>query len=180
MILSPESLRNQLFVSSPYDRYYFDFHSPTHLNTGNYFIGLLIGYFYYQYKQAGYRHRRNLFLHGLWHLSYIMTFVLSCVGIYFYENNIEKGFGSAFLGATFRHIYGPVLGVLLVGIFFRYGLFIPKLYNYGMYRILARLSFSVYMTHLTIGSFMITGRIFPLEVNDAALVTFTGVVYMLR
>lgn len=180
LILSPETLRNQLMTTSPYDRYFYDYHSPTHLNTGNYFIGVVIGYFYYQHKQSGNRHRRNIFLHGLWHLSYIMTFVLCFVGIYFYENDIEKGFVSALIGAILKHIYGPVLGVLLVGIFFRYGSFIPKFYNYGMYRILARLSFSVYMVHVTIGSIIITGQSYPVEINNPMMNAFTSAVYVLR
>lgn len=180
MILSPETLRNQLITTSPYDKYFYDFHSPTHLNTGNYSIGLVIGYFYYHLKQSGYRHKKNIFFHTLWHLSWMTTFVLCFVGVYFYENDIEKGVWSALLGAFFKHIYGPVLGILLVGIFFRYGHFIPKMYNYGMYRILARLSFSVYMVHVTVGSLIITGNNFPIEINDAMLNAFTGAVYMIR
>lgn len=181
MMLTPESLRNQLMdSSSPYDRYYFDFHSPTHLNTGNYFIGLVIGYFYYQFKQAGKKHRKTLFLSIIWHLSYIMTFVLCFVGLFFYKNDIEKGIWSAFLGAFFKHIYAPVLGVLLLGIIFRYGFFIPRWYNYGMYRVLARLSFSVYMVHVSIASVFITGFKNPIEVNNATLNAFTGAVYLIR
>jgi peptidoglycan/LPS O-acetylase OafA/YrhL len=168
MILTPETLRNQLIVTSPYDRYFYDFHAPTHLNTGNYLIGVLIGYYYYQYKQAGYRHKHNPLLHVTWHLSYISTFLLCFVGIYFYENDMEKGFLSALIGAILKHIYAPVLGVLLVGIFYRYGHVIPKIFNYGMYRLLARLSFSVYMVHVTIGALI------------ATLIAFTAAVYVLR
>lgn len=180
LILSPETLRNQLMTTSPYDRYFYDFHSPTHLNTGNYFIGVVIGYFYYEFKQSGKRHVRNVFYHILWHLSYMMTFALCFVGIYFYENDIEKGVVSALIGAIMKHIYAPVLGVLLVGIFLRYGAFIPKFYNYGMYRILARLSFSVYMVHVTIGSLIITSQHFPVEINNSSMNGFTAAVYVLR
>jgi hypothetical protein len=76
---------------------------------------------------------------------------LCLIGFYFYEYDIEIGFLSALLGALLKHIYGPIIGILFIGIFQRYGWLIPKMFNYGMYRILARLSFSVYMVHLTIG-----------------------------
>lgn len=180
LILTPETLRNQLITTSPYDRYYFDFHSPTHLNTGNYFIGVVIGYYYYNFKQSGQRHRRNFFYHSIWHLSWIMTFVLCFMGIYFYENEIKKGIVSALIGAFLKHFYAPVLGVLMVGIFFRYGSFIPKMFNYGMYRVLARLSFSVYMVHVTLGSIMITSQSYPNEVNHAVLSSFVSAVYVIR
>lgn len=148
--------------------------------SGNYFIGFVIGYFYYQYKQTLHRHRRTILNQILWHLSYMMTFVLCFIGIYFYEHDIEKGLLSAFLGAFLKHIYGPILGVLLVGIFFRYGHFIHKCYNYGFYRVLGRLSFSVYMVHVTVVSVLISGQRFPLEINNATLNAFTFGVYCIR
>jgi peptidoglycan/LPS O-acetylase OafA/YrhL len=150
-MLPPELLRNQL-IGGDFEKYFYFFHTPTHLNTGNYLIGLIFGYFYQQYKQANGNnyHRRTILLNTLWHCSYIMTFLLCFVGIYFYEHDMELGFISSLLGAFFKHIYGVVIGILLIGIFLRYGWIIPKLYNYGMYRVLARLSFSVYMVHFTI------------------------------
>lgn len=138
--------------NAEYDRYFYDFHAPTHLNTGNYLIGLVIGYFYYQYKQAnGTIGNQSTTFNILWHCSYLLTFILCFIGFYFYEYDMEFGFLSAFLGAFLKHVYGPVIGILFIGIFYRYGWIIPKIFNYGMYRILARLSFSVYMVHLTIG-----------------------------
>lgn len=152
MMLPPENLRNQLIGNPEYDRYFYDFHAPTHLNTGNYLIGLVIGYFYYQNKQANGRNRNQSTLFTiLWHCSYLLTFILCFIGFYFYEYDMELGFLSALLGAFLKHIYGPIIGILFIGIFYRYGWVIPKLFNYGMYRILGRLSFSVYMVHLTIG-----------------------------
>lgn len=136
-----------------YDRYFYQYHAPTHLNAGNYLVGLVIGYYYYQYKQGNGKdtHKKTFLLNVLWNCSWIMTFVLIFVGLYFYENDIELGLFSSLLGAFFKHFYGAVLGVLLVGIFLRYGYIVPYVYNHGMHRILARLSFSVYMVHISIG-----------------------------
>lgn len=102
------------------------------------------------------------------------------MGIYFYEHTIEKGFVSALLGAIFKHLYGPILGVLMVGVFYRYGWIMPKIFNYGFFRVLARLSFSVYMVHVTIGALFIAGHKFPFEVNNANLAMLTAAVYSLR
>lgn len=152
MMLPPENLRNQMIGNPEYDRYFYDFHAPTHLNTGNYLIGLVIGYFYYQNKQAnGTNRNQSTLFNILWHCSYLLTFILCFIGFYFYEYDMELGILSALLGAFLKHIYGPIIGILFIGIFYRYGWVIPKMFNYGMYRILARLSFSVYMVHLTIG-----------------------------
>ncbi|CAG9806696.1 unnamed protein product [Chironomus riparius] len=180
LMLPPENLRNQLMGNPEYDRYFYDFHAPTHLNTGNYLIGLVIGYFYYQYKQSnGRTDNRSAFLNVLWHCSYLLTFILCFIGFYFYEYDIKLGIWSALLGALLKHIYGPIIGILFVGIFNRYGWLIPKMFNYGMYRILARLSFSVYMVHLTMGCLIIMKNKFPIESNNSMLLSSTVIVYTL-
>lgn len=152
LMLPPETLRNQLIGGTDYDRYLYQYHTPTHMNTGNYLVGLVFGYFYYEYKlKKAAIHTKTFFLNVLWNCSWFMTFILCLSGLYFYENDIELGLLSSLLGAFFKHFYGAVLGVLIVGIFLRYGYIIPYIYNYGMHRILARLSFSVYMVHISIG-----------------------------
>lgn len=180
LILSPETLRNQLIETSPYDRYFYEYHSPTHLNTGNYLIGLTVGYFYYEFKKSGAKHRRTLINQILFHGAYMMTFVLSFIGIYFYETDIEKGVWSALIGAILKHIYGPIFGFILVGMVLRYGQVIPRVFNYGYYRVLARLSFSVYMIHVSVAAAYITGHQHQLEINNLMLNSFAGIVYLIR
>lgn len=109
-----------------------------------------------------------------------MTFVLCFIGLYFYENDIEKGVWSALLGAFLKHVYGPILGFLLVGIVFRYGQVVPRLFNYGYFRVLARLSFGVYMIHVTLVSAFISSHQHQLEINNIMLNSFSGTIYLMR
>lgn len=199
LMLPPEALRDQLIGGSVYDRYLYQYHTPTHLNTGNYLVGLVIGFYYYQYRQTNGKshHEKIFFLNALWNCSWIIILTLSLIGLYFYENDIELGVLSSLLGAFFKHFYGVILGVSLVGIFLRYGFFVPNIFNYGMHRILARLSFSVYMVHISIGcvfflilcfnAILITSRSlfimknkFLIEINNSMLTAFTGIIYLLR
>lgn len=153
LMLPPESLRDQLVGGSEHDRYLNLYHTPTHLNSGNYLVGLVIGYFYYHHKQANGRimHNKNFWTYVLWNCSWCINFALCFVGLYFYEHDIDLGIMSSLLGAFFKHFYGIVLGILIIGIFYRYGSIIVNIFNYGMYRVLGRLSFSVYMVHIFIG-----------------------------
>lgn len=153
LMLPPETLRDRLVGGTEYDRYLNQYHTPTHLNSGNYLVGLVIGYFYYNHKQANGRimHDKNFWTYVLWNFAWCINFALCLIGFYFYENDIELGLMSSLLGAFFKHFYGIVLGILIIGIFFRYGSIIVDIFNYGMYRVLGRLSFSVYMVHIFIG-----------------------------
>lgn len=173
------SLRNHFYVTTELDSYFYDFHVPAHLNSGNYLIGIFFGYTYYEFKKSGGKHYHKTWLQVLWHLSYLSTFFLSLIGIYFYENDIEKGFVSAILGAIFKHIYGPAIGITIVGIFLRYGHSMPKIFNYGMYRVLARLSFSVFMVHITIGWLIIAKAKYPVEMNNSMINAWVGAIYLL-
>ncbi|CAO1306715.1 unnamed protein product [Diamesa hyperborea] len=170
LLLPPETLRNQLYFTTAIDNNFFDYHSPTHLNSGNYLIGLSIGLWYHRYKKANKKHHQKPWLNILWHCSYVCHFVLIFVGFYFYENNIELNIFTALLSAIYKHIYGLVIGVTIVGIIFKYGFIIPKIFNHPMYRILGRLSFSVYMGHVSILVLLLAKSKNMTEVNDATSV----------
>lgn len=149
LIIPPESLRNQILGRDEYDGYFASFHAPTHFNAGNYLIGLIMGYFYFEYKQhkAISSHSRSIAYHILWLVCVYLMYVLAFVGVYFYEYDMPLGILSSLLGAFFKHIYGPLFGVMLIGMFFGYGWLLPKMLNYGMFRVVGRLTFSVYLVH---------------------------------
>ena len=47
------NLRNQLFEASETEpNYFMTLYSPTHLNGGNYFIGMAVGIFYFHLKAS--------------------------------------------------------------------------------------------------------------------------------
>lgn len=47
------NLRNQLFQANDTEpNYFMTLYSPTHLNSGNYFIGMAVGLFYFHLKAS--------------------------------------------------------------------------------------------------------------------------------
>lgn len=47
------NLRNQHFLANETELDYFgDHYAPTHMNAGNYFIGVAVGVIYYNFKKA--------------------------------------------------------------------------------------------------------------------------------
>ncbi|CAO1307095.1 unnamed protein product [Diamesa hyperborea] len=178
-ISTPETLRNQFYFTAAIDNNFFDFYSPSHLNSGNYLIGLAIGLWYHRYMKANKKHQRKPWIHILWLLAFVCQIVLSLVGFYFYENNVEMNIFTALLSAFFKHIYGLVIAVFVVGIIFKYGFLIPKIFNHPMYRILGRLSFSVYMVHLSILMLLVVKAKNMSEVNTTTNYSYTIGTYLL-
>ena len=134
-------------------------------------IGLLIGLWYHQFKKINKKHNQKPLFHILWHCSYVCHFLLIFVGLYFYENNVEKNIFTAILSAFFKHIYGLVIGVLIVGLIFKYGHVFSKIFSHPMYRILGRLSFSVYMGHLSILMLLLVKSKNMSEIHNSTVVS---------
>lgn len=145
-----------------------------------------MGVFYYIFKGSGSKHRHSSLLQILWHLMCLSMFALMFNAGYFYQNNfLDKSstfdvFASALLNAVFRHVYGIILGLVLVGIFLGYGHFLPKLFKYGIYRVLGRLTFSVYLCHFCIVIMVITKQKFPIEINGDNNRSWFAATYVLR
>lgn len=115
-----------------------------------------------------------------------MTLLIVASGAFFYQNDfadVWMSFGhwmSAIIGSFLRHFYGLVLSIFMVGIFFGYGNLMPRFCNYGMYRILGRLSFSVYMSHVTVAILMKGRQKFPDEISGATSFSWFASIYLLR
>lgn len=160
---------------------------PTHLNMGNFLVGLVVGVFFYNFQKSAKKHQRSIKCHILWNLSWIcMTLLIVASGAFFYQNDfadVWMSFGhwmSAIIGSFLRHFYGLVLSIFMVGIFFGYGNLMPRFCNYGMYRILGRLSFSVYMSHVTVAILMKGRQKFPDEISGATSFSWFASIYLLR
>ena len=161
-------LRNQLFLS--YEKeisYFYEFHSPTHMNTGNYIVGLLIGVMYHESKDKMKLWKKSWKLELLWHLSWIAGYAISILGFPFYELNFEKSIITALFGAFMKHYHGLLLGITLLGVIMRYGLFIPKIFNLPVFRVMGRISYSFFLCHICIMKLFMTNATQPLEFSMA-------------
>lgn len=105
---------------------------------------------------------------------------------YFFESDyatVWMSFGhwmSALLATIIRHIYAATFCVFLIGTMFGYGYNFSKFTNYGVYRILGRLTFSVYMVHFTITIVLMSQQKFPLEISTSTKLAWLAIVYILR
>lgn len=99
---------------------------------------------------------------------------------YFYDNKFEAAWVTGAFNAAIRHVYIIFLAIVITGVILGYGRFLAKLWNYGIYRILGRLSFTVYMIHYTIIMIVMSQQKSPLEISKLMTVAWITEVFFLR
>lgn len=99
---------------------------------------------------------------------------------YFYDNKFEAAWVTGAFNAAIRHVYIIFLAIVITGVILGYGRFLARLWNYGMYRILGRLSFTVYMIHYTMIMIVMSQQKSPLEISKLMTVAWITEVFFLR
>lgn len=76
-----------------------------------------------------------------------------------------------------KHYHGLLLGCLTIGLIFRFGLFIPKVFNLPMFRVLGRICYSYYLCHILIMRILMAGASQPFEISMANVWSLTAAVF---
>lgn len=158
--------------------YFYKFHAPSHLNAGNYIAGLIFGFVYMESKEKLLKVKRTWKLEVLWHLCWITGYVVSMLGFPFIESDIEPSIWTALYGGLMKHYHGILLGFLMLGLMMRLGWFIPRLFNLPVFRILGRILYSYFLSHVFVLRLFMATSTQPFEINQANLWALTAAVYL--
>lgn len=87
----------------------------------------------------------------LWYSCVVMGFVSILIAFVFYSNDFETpSIWQALLSILLKHTWGLIMAVGIIGFIYRYGWFLPNVFNYGAWRIIGRISYATYICHLFI------------------------------
>jgi peptidoglycan/LPS O-acetylase OafA/YrhL len=101
----------------------------------------------------------------------IMGFSLILSAFIFYQNDFEKpSILLAIISTASKHLWSLILAIVVMGLIFRHGWFIPNIMNYKLFRILGRISYAAFMTHLILIKIVMGGNHSPLDLNVATIV----------
>ena len=186
------TFKNRLLpVTSDEVHYYRDSYIPAHLNMGNYFIGMTMGFIYYSLKKNGKTIPKTIvrifsffkstdfqlwlfqqFSRFIWHLSLFITLANFGVSYYFYENDIEKpSLLVSFLAVYFKYGGGFLLSILIFGLIYRLSSFAPENFDYPVWNILGKISFSVYIFHSFVVQLVVMDVYQPIFMGDFQMVS---------
>jgi peptidoglycan/LPS O-acetylase OafA/YrhL len=159
-------LRNQLALSRENEvSYFYKFHAPSHLNAGNYIAGLIFGFVYLESKDKLLKMKKSWPLEVFWHCCWISTYIVSMLGFPFIESDVTPSIWTALFGGFMKHYHGFLMGFLLLGLVMRLGWIVPKVFNLPVFRVLGRIMYSYYLSHIFVLRLFVGGATQPFEVN---------------
>ncbi|CAO1317393.1 unnamed protein product [Diamesa serratosioi] len=144
-VIAPEDLRNQLI---PATTNYFDYDTPTHMNAGNYILGILIGVLYHKYENKLIKLKRSFIFEVIWHLTWIAGLLISIFGFPYLEHQNEKTFSTAIFGGIMKHYHGVLLGATMFGLILKYGGIISTICDSSVFGVFGKISYSYLVCHL--------------------------------
>lgn len=101
----------------------------------------------------------------------LLGFSVMFSGFIFFEYDFEKpSILLAVISTVFKHMWGVLLAVIVMGLIFRFGWFIPNIMNYKMFRILGRISYGAFIIHLLLIKLVMGGNHYLLDLNVATIV----------
>lgn len=140
-------LRNQL---TPATTNYFDYDTPTHMNTGNYIIGILIGVLYHKYEDIFIKLKKSFKLEVFWHFTWIAGLSISIFGFPYLEHNVEKSFLTAIFGGIMKHYHGVLLGATMFGLIFKFSRIVSNFCDSSIFRVFGKICYSYLVCHLVL------------------------------
>lgn len=140
-------MRNQLI---PATTNYFDYDTPTHMNAGNYLIGIFIGVLYHEYENKLIKMKKSLILEVFWHSTWIAGLLISILGFPYLEHKVEKTFLTAIFGGIMKHYHGVLLGATMVGLIFKFSGIISNFCNSSIFGVFGKISYSYLVCHLVL------------------------------
>jgi hypothetical protein len=94
----------------------------------------------------------------MWYLCVVIGFTTILSAYFFYQYDFEKpAIWIAVMSIFLKHSWGIIMGIGIIGIIYRYGWFIPNIFNYSGWRILGRCSYATFICHLFILKLLMSG-----------------------
>lgn len=135
-------------------------------------------FFYMESKDKLSKIKKTWKLEMMWHCCWIAGYVVSMLGFPFIETDIEPSFWTSLYGGFMKHYHGFLMGFLMLGLMMRLGWFIPRLFNLPVFRILGRIMYSYYLSHIFVLRLFVGASSQPFEINGANIWAITAAVYL--
>lgn len=159
------------------------------MNVGNYFIGVAVGVAYYNLKKAE-RDISKIFVRKdfivrkaqkfysfkcfrvAFYLCVVIGFMTILSAYFFYKYEfVRPAVWISVLAVLLKHTWGVIVGFGILGAIYRYGWFIPSVFNYPGWRVMGRISFATFMCHLFVLKMLMSGVHQPMYLSVFSIVS---------
>lgn len=137
---------------------------------------MMFALIYLQAKDKLIEIKDSLKFKTLWHFSWSAGYIISMLGFPFIESNIEPTIWTAIYGGLMKHYHSLLIGVVVLGIIVRSFDFI-KILNLPIFRVLGRISYSYYLSHIFLMRLFMPSGTQPLEISMTNAWIYTAAIF---
>uniref|UniRef100_A0A182YEG2 Acyltransferase 3 domain-containing protein n=1 Tax=Anopheles stephensi TaxID=30069 RepID=A0A182YEG2_ANOST len=143
-----------------YDKLYLQAYIPTHINFGNYMLGVLTGVIYNELRQRSINLAESKAFRAVWYATFLIVPLSMLPSYVFYVNDFETP--SVWMAIYFpimKNLYGIGIGIVIVGSIYGVNGVLKRILNYPFFEPLGRLAYGAYLIHPFVMRYMfISGR----------------------
>ncbi|ETN67035.1 hypothetical protein AND_001167 [Anopheles darlingi] len=157
-----------------HDMNYLRSYIPTHINFGNYMLGVLTGVIYVELCRRSINLAERKWFRVLWYLNVPVNLLMMLPSYMFYVNEFPKP--SAWMAIYFvvsKNLVGIGLCILFLGMIFGVSRAAMRLLNYRFFEPLGRLSYGAYLCHPLIMRYLYVSTRGPVYYSDLTTLALT-------
>uniref|UniRef100_A0A182LZY6 Acyltransferase 3 domain-containing protein n=1 Tax=Anopheles culicifacies TaxID=139723 RepID=A0A182LZY6_9DIPT len=154
-----------------YDKFYLLAYIPTHINFGNYMLGVVAGLIYAELHKRSINLAESRAFRALWYAMFLAIPLTMLPSYIFYVNDFETP--SVWMAAYFvlsKNFYGIGIGIIIIGLIYGVNRVLQRILNYPFFEPLGRLAYGAYLIHPFVMRYMFASTRGPLSLVLGATV----------
>ncbi|XP_052895879.1 uncharacterized protein LOC128303065 [Anopheles moucheti] len=150
-----------------YDKFYLQAYIPTHINFGNYMLGVLTGVIYTELRKRSINLAESRTFRAVWYATIIVVPLSMLPGYIFYVNDFETP--SVWMAVYFvisKNLFGIAAGIVIIGSIYGVNGVLQRILNYPFFEPLGRLAYGAYLIHPFVMRYMFVSARGPVYYSD--------------
>ncbi|XP_063697875.1 nose resistant to fluoxetine protein 6-like [Culicoides brevitarsis] len=132
-----------------------DNYSGAHLSAGNYFVGILIGLMYHDFKKRNLDVRKNKWMLLTWYIYPFVGYLMVLSSYLFYAYDFEKpSIWMSLYSVVTKNMWGAFGAILMFGFVGKLGSVITTIFNSPIFQPLGRIVYCIYLVHFSVARYL--------------------------
>ncbi|XP_053674398.1 nose resistant to fluoxetine protein 6-like [Anopheles nili] len=158
-----------------FDKFYLKAYIPTHINFGNYMLGVLTGFVYDFLRKRSINPVESKPFRVVWYLNLLIMPLSMLPSYIFYLYEFETpSIWMAIYFAVFKNLFGIGIGIFVIGCIYGVNATLLRILNYPFFEPLGRLAYGAYLVHPFVMRFMYASARGPVYYNDLTTITLVA------
>uniref|UniRef100_A0A182QFB6 Acyltransferase 3 domain-containing protein n=1 Tax=Anopheles farauti TaxID=69004 RepID=A0A182QFB6_9DIPT len=155
-----------------YDKFYLQAYIPTHINFGNYMLGVLTGLIYHELRKRSFNLAGSRVFRFVWYANFLIVPLSMLPSYMFYVNEFETpSVWMAVYFAVFKNLFGIAIGILILGCIYGVNGVLQRMLNYPFFEPLGRLAYGAYLIHPFVMRYMFVSARGPVYYSDSLTIS---------